>query len=537
MDADTLYVNGTVLTVDEENSVAEAVAVLGDRIVAVGSSDELRAAVAGDVREIDLGGSTLIPGFVDAHSHVAMVGQLALHNANLNSQPIGDVKTMADLVDRLRARGETESSEWIVGMGYDDTLLAEGRHPTREDLDRVSVERPVVARHISGHLLAANSTALERAGVDRSSQSPNGGVIRRGADGEPDGVFEESAMFAVLGHLPGRSEDDRLAAIETAASQYARSGITTAQNGFTAAEELMDIDRAFAEGRIPIRVVAWPGFFLMKPLLSGELTTQTPEEWLTLGAIKFFADGSIQGYTGHLCEPYHVPFKGQQQYRGYAAMSPDDLARRITEAYAAGFQVAVHTNGDAAIDDLLRAVEQASTAHPRDDARPISVHAQMAREDQLDTMKRLGVVPSFFCLHTYYWGDRHRDVFLGPERARRISPARSAAERGMRFTIHTDAPVVPMDPLLLMWAAVNRETTGGAALGPEQCLTPLEALRATTIDAAWQLRLEKSRGSIEPGKLADFAILDRNPLEDPGGIRDITVEATVVAGELLAQLR
>jgi predicted amidohydrolase YtcJ len=533
MQADTLYVNGTVLTVDDANPVAEAVAALGDRITGVGSSAELRAAVGRGVREVDLDGSTLIPGFVDAHSHVAMVGQLALHNANLNSPPIGDVKTMTDLVDRLRERAEVESSEWVVGMGYDDTLLAEGRHPTREDLDRVSHERPVVARHISGHLLAANSVALERAGIDRDSEAPAGGVIRRDADGEPDGVLEETAMFAMMAVSPRRADEDRLAAIEHATHQYARSGITTAQNGFTLADELADFDRGFGEGRIPIRVVAWPGFFLMQPLLDGELATKTPEQWLTLGAVKFFADGSIQGYTGHLCEPYHVPFKGQQEYRGYAAMSPDALESQITAAYAAGLQVAVHTNGDAAIDDLLRAIEQASAAHPREDARPISVHAQMTREDQLDTMKRLGVVPSFFCLHTYYWGDRHRDVFLGPERARRISPTRSAADRGMRFTIHTDAPVVPMDPLLLMWSAVNRETTGGAPLGPEQCLTPLEALRATTIDAAWQLRLEESRGSIEPGKLADFAILDRNPVDDPRGIRDITVRATIVGGRQL----
>jgi predicted amidohydrolase YtcJ len=530
---ETLYRNGTVLTVDAENSVAEAVAIRGDRITAVGSAEKVRAAVGGDAEEVDLAGATMIPGFVDAHSHVAMVGQLSLHQANLNSPPIGDIKNIDGLVARLRERAEVEASDWVVGMGYDDTLLGEGRHPTRQDLDRVSLERPVVARHISGHLMAANSAALARAGIDRNSEAPEGGVIRRDERGEPNGVFEESAMFSLLGNVPGRSDDDRLAAIEHGAEQYARSGITTAQNGFTARVELQDFDRAFALGRIPIRVVVWPGFGVMRRLLDGRLSVQTPEEWLTLGAVKLFADGSIQGYTGHLCEPYHVAFQGQQEYRGYAAMSREELVRQVTAIYAAGMQVAVHTNGDAAIDDLLHAVEQASTAHPRADARPISVHAQMAREDQLDTMQRLGVVPSFFCLHTYYWGDRHRDVFLGPERARRISPARSAADRGMRFTIHTDAPVVPMDPLLLLWAAVNRETTGGVALGPEQCLTPIEALRATTIDAAWQLRLEDSRGSIEPGKLADFAILDGNPLEEPARIRDIRVLGTIVGGTKL----
>ena len=187
-------------------------------------------------------------------------------------------------------------------------------------------------------------------------------------------------------------------------------------------------------------------------------------------------------------------------------------------------------NGDAAIDDFLNAIEEASRVHTRPDARPIAVHAQMTREDQLDTMQRLGVVPSFFCLHTYYWGDRHRDIFLGQERAERISPTRSAAERGMRFTIHTDAPVVPMDPGLLMWSAIRRETTSGVPLGPAQRLTPLEALRATTIDAAWQLHLDDTRGSIEVGKLADLALLETDPLTEPDSLRSLRVHRTWVGG-------
>ncbi len=534
---DTLLINARVRTLCDAQPTAEAVLLSGERIAAIGDLAELRARAARDTREIDLGGGVLIPGFVDAHSHLGMVGEQALHNIDLNAPPIGEVTCMDELVARMRERADREPPDaWIEGRGYDDTLLREKRHPTRLDLDRVSTTRPVVVRHISGHLASANSVALALCGVSADTPDPVGGIIRRDASGEPDGVLEESGMFPVLEKIPPHDEKARLDALEFAAKRYVRMGITTAQNGFTSTSELADFDRAFCMERMPLRVVAWPGLAAMRNLESGRLRLETPADRLTAGAIKLFADGSIQGYTGHLCHPYHVPFKGKTEYRGYAAMPRELLVEQVTEIYAAGRQVAVHTNGDAAIDDFLHAVEKANATHPRDDARPIAVHAQMSREDQLDEMKRLGVVPSFFCLHTYYWGDRHRDIFIGPERAQRISPARSAVERGMHFTIHTDAPVVPMDPMLLMWSAVNRRTTSGKALGEAQCLTPLQALRATTLDAAYQLHLEGSRGSIEAGKLADLALLDADPLEVPHDeIRRIRVRETWVGGERVSE--
>jgi hypothetical protein len=228
-----------------------------------------------------------------------------------------------------------------------------------------------------------------------------------------------------------------------------------------------------------------------------------------------------------------VPPGDDPAYRGYPRISREELIEKVVRRHAAGWQVAVHGNGDAAIDDILDAFEHAQRQHPRADARHVVIHAQMAREDQLDRMKALGVIPSFFSLHTYYWGDRHREVFMGPERAARMSPARSALDRGLRFTLHCDSPVVPMEPLRLVWAAVNRRSTSGASIGDAQRIPPLAALRAVTIDAAWQHFEEHEKGSLEPGKLADLVILSESPLEHPDRIDRIRVLETILGGRVV----
>jgi hypothetical protein len=532
---DLLLHNADVITLDTARPRARAVALRDGRILSVGSAEELLELVGPRTRVEDLGGGTLIPGFVDAHSHLGFVADRDAFFVALDPPPVGATRTVDAVVQAFRARaGGTRPGEWLVGMGYDQTLLAERRHPMRRDLDRASAEHPILALHISGHLAVANTRALALAGITRDTPQPAGGRIRLDpATGEPDGVLEEPAAFGrIFPLLPQQPEKARLDALEAAARRYAACGITTAQDGATELRALRDLANAARAGRLPLRVVAWPTWAAWQKLEEGASLPEAPSERFRMGAVKFFADGSIQGYTGHLCQPYHVPQSpAEGEFRGYAATPREELAENVARVHAAGRQVAVHANGDAAIDDLLFAVEEAQRRSPRADARPVAVHAQMTREDQLDRMRELSVVPSFFVLHTYYWGDRHRDLFLGPERARRISPARSALARGIRFTLHTDAPVVPMDPLLLWWSAVNRVTTGGEVLGPEQRLTPLEALRALTLDAAYQVFEEHTRGSIEPGKLADLVLLSGNPLADPAALRELRVLRTWVGGE------
>jgi predicted amidohydrolase YtcJ len=529
----TLYVGGAIVTLDAAGRVAEALAVEGDRIAAVGSRSELAAWERGGARVVDLAGSALLPGFIDAHGHFPGVGLYALY-ADLNSPPIGDVRSVDDVVERLAARAaEKPAGEWIVGWSYDDTLLTEGRHPTRRDLDRASQQHPILVWHISAHLASANSLALARAGVDAGTPDPEGGLVRREpGSGEPDGVLEENAIDLVAAHVPQPGPLEAWRIVREATARYLRAGVTTAQNGYAEAGHMQALAWLAKLGLLPLRLVVWPGEDAARRLEEGslELPEVDPSRF-RVGARKLIADGSIQGYTGYLTRPYHVPPGDDPGYRGYPRIPRDRLLEQVARHHAAGRQLAVHGNGDASIDDILDAFENAQRLAPRSDARHVIIHAQMTRDDQLDRMRELGVIPSFFSLHTYYWGDRHRDIFMGPVRAARMSPARSARDRGVRFTLHCDAPVVPMEPLRLVWSAVNRRSTSGAEIGRDQRITPLEALRAVTVDAAHQHFEEREKGSLEPGKLADLVVLSRSPLDDPEHIDDIEVLETIVGGE------
>jgi hypothetical protein len=528
-----LYVGGPILTLDADNRVVEALAVDGERIAAAGSEAALRTwAEQAGARVVELEGRALLPGFIDAHGHFPGEGLEALA-ANLNSPPIGAVRTLGELLERLRARAaEISAGDWVVGFGYDDTLLAERRHPTRHDLDRVSTRHPVAAMHISGHLAAVNSAGLERLGLSRDTPDPEGGLVRRDPQsGEPDGVLEETAMEPIQQHIANPGALDALRMLRVAVERALANGVTTAQSGYAGRAEIRSFPWLARLGLLPLRVVVWPGDEVSEDLLSGEFSLpDTDPLRVRYGATKLVADGSIQGYTGYLSQPYHVPPGDDPSYRGYSRIPRDVLFEKVARYHRAGRQLAVHGNGDASIDDILDAFEAAQRAHPRSDARHIIIHAQMARSDQLERMRELAVVPSFFSLHTYYWGDRHRDIFMGAERAARMSPAADALARGVRFTIHCDAPVVPMEPLRLVWAAVNRRSTSGAQIGPEERIDVVHALRAVTIDAAWQHHEEQDKGSLEPGKLADLVILDRSPLEDPARIDEIRVLETVVGG-------
>jgi predicted amidohydrolase YtcJ len=530
--AQQIFINGVVLTMNTRSETVAAIALTGDRIVAVGSNDEILALKTPETLVHDLQGKTLMPGIIDAHGHFPATGATAVM-ADLSSPPVGDIGNIEQLLARMRDLAATKpAGEWIMGLGYDDTLLAEMRHPSREELDSVSTEHPIFLLHVSAHMGVANSLALSNIGYDKTSEDPPGGVIGRDQDGTLNGLLEENARMPLMEKMAQLPPLDMLKALKKGINDYISMGVTSAQSGAADGNLLRVLSWASKLNILPMRVDSWAFYDQIgEAVLSGDIEFEALNTArYRAKTIKIVADGSIQGYTGYLTQPYHVPLKGDEDYRGYPIYPRDELVKIVGRVHQAGYQMAIHGNGDAAIDDILYAFELAQAAYPVADPRLILIHSQMAREDQLDKMKSLGVTPSFFSAHIYYWGDRHHDIFMGPQRANRISPTASALKKSLRFTVHLDAPIVPMTPMLMVWSTVNRETSSGRVLGQNQRISAMQALRAITIDAAWQTFREDELGSIEVGKLADLVVLDGNPLADPHAIKDILTDQTYVGG-------
>lgn len=523
----TLYIGGPIHTVDDTDRVVEAMLIEDAHVVAVGTEEALRAQSPG-ARIIDLAGQAIVPGFVDAHSHFPGEGAGVVFT-DLSSPPVGEIRTMDDLLAGLRGKAaQRRRGRWVVGYGYDDTLLAEGRHPTRHDLDAVSDRHPVAAIHISGHVTTVNTAGLAALGLTADTPDPDGGHILREADGRtPSGILEEMASeHAQRALLPGSWAGLRI--LREAERRYLAAGVTTAQSGLTPPSLVRSLALLGRLRGLTLRLVIWPDEHTAEALLAEtfRLPRLDPDR-VSLGAVKLMADGSIQSHTAHLREPYHDREDG---HRGQPRGAPAVLAEKTARYHAAGLQLAIHGNGDAAIDTILDAVEAAQHAHPREDTRHILIHAQLADGGQLDRMQSLGVTPSFFVQHIRYWGDRHRTIFLGEERAARLDPIQSAWQRGLRPTLHADSPVVPIRPLEMIEVAASRTTRTGVVLGADERLSPAQALRSLTIEPAWQQHLDARRGSLEPGKLADFVVLSSSPLR-PGA----AVQQTVIGGRVVYQ--
>ncbi len=527
--ANQLLWNANILTMDDHDTAASAIALDGDRILAVGDRESLAPYVGPETRLRDMEGRTIMPGFCDAHGHIILLASM-LDWEDLNAPPIGECRTLEDCLSRLRERAaRTPAGQWILARGFDDTLMREKRFPTRQELDAVTSDHPVFVQHISIHLGVLNSAGFAALGIDEHTPDPEGGVIRHMEDGSLHGVVEERAMFDLVSpRLPVFPLEHQVENIARASREiYAEQGVTTALDaGVLDCESAEALQEANRRGLLAVRVHMNPYYYLDRsdPRLQ-------PGGMISVGGSKIMSDGSIQGFTAYLSKPYHTPYKGDASFRGYPAYSREELFSIIEEAHRRG-QLLIHTNGDGAVDDALDALEAAQAKYPRSDCRHIIIHAQTIRDDQLDRLDKAGFTPTFFVPHVYYWGDRHRDIFLGPERAARMDPIRSGMKRGLVCTSHCDTPITPVRPFLSIWACVNRLTSSGKPLGPEERISVKEALRAHTINSAWQHFEEKDKGSLEAGKLADLIVLDTNPLEcAPEALKDIRVLETVVGGE------
>jgi predicted amidohydrolase YtcJ len=529
MKADKIFINADILTLDPQAPAASALAVAGDRFQDVGSARDILKLAHAQTCIIDLGGKTITPGFIETHAHLSLYALTLLQvdcSCPLNTR-IQDVK------DQLCAHVQTlKPGQWIKGWGFDDTLIAEKRHLSREDLDECAPHNPVSLDHISGHLMYANSQAMEIAGIDSATPSPAGGKIYKSPRGLPTGLLSEEAQALVSGQMPPQDVGELKQAIQKAVHHFHVNGITSTHDGSIGYyQEGVQVIEAYQllekENRLDLRLY----LTLMEDLyikIFPSDSSPEPNAFLKPGSVKLFQDGSIQAFTAALTKPYHT---GPNQ-KGEMIHSQTRLNDLVDTHHRAGRQLAIHANGDRAIESCIKALERANLRYPGKDLRHMMIHCQLANQDHIRRMKHLGVIPSFFINHIYYWGDRHISTFLGQRRGEQLSLLNSSRGAGLKFTLHSDLPVTPVSPLFAMDCAVNRTTESGCILGLSERIPPLAALKAYTADAACCSFEEDIKGSITKGKLADFVILAENPLKvAPDKIKDIQVQETIVGGK------
>ncbi len=518
---DTLFENGAVLTLENGARTAEALLVRDGRIVLAGTREEAGQLAGTGARRVDLQGHTLLPAFIDPHGHFS-----AAANALLQV-PLDECVTLEEIAGRLREHIRAQRPEpgaWIIVKGYDHNALREKRHPDRALLDAAAPDNPVMLQHRSGHMGVFNTRGLERLGVTADTPAPSGGRIGL-QDGRLTGYMEENAFLEAQKQVPMPSVEALLDAYRRVQDQYASHGIATVQEGMLPTQLIPLYQALLQAGLLRLDVVGYPD-----AASAAAVKAAFPEhlrrykDRFKIGGYKMFLDGSPQGRTAWMRRPY----EGGGDYTGYGTLTDNQVEDVLRQAVRDGMQPLAHGNGDAACAQFLRAVQAVGPAASA--LRPVLIHAQLLGTDQLPAVKRLGVTPSFFVAHVYYWGDTHLENF-GRARASAISPARSAEKLGIRFTFHQDTPVIPPDMLETVWCAVNRRTKAGVLLGEEERVDTLTALRAVTANAAWQYGEEGEKGTLAPGKRADLTVLDRNPLQTPPeALRDIRVLETYKDG-------
>ena len=551
--AAAIYGGGVILTMaGPEPERVESLAVKDGRIVFVGPAAEAARFVGPDTRRVDLGGRTLLPGFIDTHGHFVYFGK------NLVDANLFGCTTVAEVLERMRRQVErTPVDGWIVGFGYQARQLAEGRTPTAAELDRVSADRPVLIVDSSGHLGSANAAAFRAAGISAATPDPDGGKFARGDDGRAlQGPMEETALNAVRARRPPFSGPLADRVITGAAEVWASHGQTTAMEAGLGLgnDDVAVVLNAIDKKLLPIDLYVAAKDSAMDETLAAaysvasaydvravgalaKLRAARPDldsryvNRVRLGGIKFWLDGSLD--TAWFTEPYtRNPAGKTGAFAGYRQIPDEVLDAAFDRFWSSGLQIHMHMNGDAAADQALAAIAKAVQKHGMHDHRPVFVHASWLRPDQIEKIKACGAIPSFLPSGIVPGGDAVVRLW-GPVRSAGAMASRSFLRAGLPFTFSHDAPVSPVPSILaLVDAGVNRMSGSGQVIGPDERITPYQALRAVTATAAYQLKEEKTKGTLEVGKLADLVILEKNPLAvEPTTIKDIAVFETIKEGK------
>lgn len=536
---ETIYFNGSIITMgfssaeEELTSQIEAVLVRDGVIAAAGPLEDIKAHASKNATFEDLGGHCLMPGFIDPHSHFVMNGRMAswcdLSDCTSHSEIISTMKAY------MASAGDIPA---IIGYGYDHNFLDEGTHPDKRILDQISTDIPVFALHVSLHFACCSSLVLERAGITASTPDPEGGKFGRleGSD-EPNGYLEETGMHRVFGGITPGGETAGSPDAEAMQNAYLRYGVTTAQDGATSFAEMKTLSELAGSGALKMDIIAYP------LLTDGGLDTikafseydRVYKDHLKIGGCKLILDGSPQGRSAWMSEPY---LGGDEGYCAYPWLTDGQVLSNIKASILGGRQILVHCNGDAASEQFITSYEKALfETGITEDLRPVMIHCQTVRNDQLDRMAPLKMIASVFVGHVWYWGDVHVMNF-GEARGNHISPAKDALDRGLHVNFHQDTPVTRPDVMHSVWCAVNRISRRGNVIGSDQKISVYDALRAVTIEGAYEYFEEESKGSIETGKRADLVILEKSPLEVPETeLKNIKVLKTIKDGNVVFAVR
>ena len=535
----TVYYNGDILTmVGNTPNYVDAIVEKNGKIIFTGSSEEAMKVAGKGHNMIDLEGKTLVPGFIDGHCHFANFGAQAI-GAQLLASPdanVDDIETLISVLKEWNTSKNRALTGWIYGTGFDDSILKEKRFPTKHDLDEVSTEFPIIITHISGHFAVVNSKGLEKLGIDENSENPEGGIIRRENNStEPNGVLEELAAIPyMLQAIAPQSEEAIINFFEAGQEMALSYGYTTAQEG--RAMQNQEILVAMAEmDKYKIDVISYIDYMFVDKHMSSKWNSKNYINKFRIGGMKVTLDGSPQGRTAWRTEPYLIPPEGMpHDYSGYPAIPNDSVLSSIFEkGFKNNWQILTHTNGDAAVDQLIRTMKPLKEKYGNEGRRDVIIHGQYIREDQLDQAKNMNMIASLFPLHTFYWGDWHTQL-IGDSLVQNISPVKTALNKGLDVTIHTDAPVALPNLMRVLWTAVERTSRSGKIIGPDERITPYEALKGITIWSAYQHFEEDKKGTLENGKLADLVILDKNPLKiNAEEIKDIQVLKTIKEGKIV----
>lgn len=529
----TLYYGGDIITMKGKEDFAEAVLVEDAKILYVGSYESAKKSVREEVVYRDLKGKTLMPSFIDPHGHISMVAQFASF-ANLS-----ECKSFKDIIETLKAykeKNHLSKEDVMIGCSYDHNFLEEQCHPDKLILDEVDKEIPIFIFHTSAHMGVANSKLLQIAHVDEMTEDPVGAKFGRVDEGkEPNGYAEEGGAITkvlspIFKYLMGDGEKQILEAQQI----YLKNGITTVQDGAASKENIKGLVKFAENDLLKLDVIAYPMVQdeWKKVMETYKGYNNQYSNHLKIGGLKMILDGSPQGKSAWLTKPY----EGETDYLGYPTLEHEEVLGYVQEVVDSGYQLLAHCNGDAASDQYIKCYKEVleSSKNPKkNELRPVMIHCQTVRNDQLDEMAKLNMIPSIFVAHTYYWGDVHLKN-LGEERGNHISPARSALERGLCINFHQDPPVVLPNVLHTVWCAVNRQTRLGKVIGIDERIDVYDALKAVTINGAYEYFEETQKGTLEVGKLADMVVLDQNPLKVGSmSLKDIQVLETIKEGEVV----